>query len=215
MNEEGAKRLISSILRQAYDDYTTTQQCPEYCELYDTCQNRNTDRDHCEAKKFLHSAWCASLCDGIGVDHQGFVEKAIDKCRLSKNTFKYIEGELRAYKQMEKQLESISTEVILETPLPQEGHSSTPGNPTMQKAIKINNKIYSNPQLRQMQKEVDAIRTVYYQCDDKKRQIIELCYWKQQLTTEGIAYRLGVDRRTISRWKQKIIYDIAIKLGYL
>lgn len=200
MNDDGAKRLIASILKQAYEDY---------------CENKTNDKNHCDAKKFIHSAWCASLCDGVEVDYNKYVERNLDKCRLTKNTFKYIEGELRAYPQMRKELEAVKDDVIFTAPEPQEGHSSTPGNPTMQKAIKINNKIYSSPQLRQMQKTVDAIKKVYSRCEPQKRKIIELLYWQNRYTADGLAYQMQVDRSTIYRWRKHIVYEIAIELNYL
>lgn len=215
MTDEGAKKLIAAILQQAYEDYTKTDQCPPTCPMIDSCDNKASDSAACSAKQFIHSAWCASLCDGIGVDHDKYVEGTIDKCRLTKNVFKYIEGELRAYNQMRKDLEMIKDDIIFTAPEQQEGHSNTPGDPTMQKAIKIHNRIYSSPQLQQMQKNVDAIRKVYYRCGEQKRQVIELCYWNQRYTLEGLAYKLDVTRKTVYNWRKQIIYAIAIELNYL
>ena len=51
IDNEGAKRLIASILKQAMDD----------------CGKRS------DAEVFIHSDWCASLCDGLNINHERYV----------------------------------------------------------------------------------------------------------------------------------------------
>ena len=40
-------------------------------------------------------------------------------------------------------------------------------------------------------------------------------YWQSRYTNAGLAYKLGVDERTIRRWKQHIVYLVAAELNYL
>lgn len=51
IDDAGAKRLIASILKQALDD----------------CGKRD------DAKDFIHSDWCASLCEGLNINHEKYV----------------------------------------------------------------------------------------------------------------------------------------------
>ena len=66
-------------------------------------------------------------------------------------------------------------------------------------------------ELERTQKAIDTI----YQglCLDKQAVMEE--YWKSRYTTSGLADKLGVDERTIRRWKQYIVYSVAAELNYL
>ena len=51
MDDDGTKRLIASILKQAVND----------------C-GRESD-----ARVFIHSDWCVALCEGININHEKYV----------------------------------------------------------------------------------------------------------------------------------------------
>lgn len=51
MDDDGARRLISSILKQAMNDYGKG----------------------CDTRVFIHSDWCAALCEGININHKKYV----------------------------------------------------------------------------------------------------------------------------------------------
>jgi len=210
MNDDGARRLMSAILKRAVDDYEHSDGCPEWCTV-EECKNKKIDHNFCDAKKFIHSAWAATLCESLDLDHKKYVEVTMTKGKISKDTYRYIESELRHYKQTCKELESLKREIILETPEPQEGHSSTPGDPTGSKTAKI----LQDKRIRRLEGIVNAIRNVYEHCDESKKKLIEMKYWQNRYTDQGISYHLGVDDRTIRRWKQITIYAIAQELGYL
>ena len=212
MDNDGARKLIASILRQAHEDYVHTTSCPEWCTLYDTCENKNIDHAHCDAKEFIHSAWCATLCDGVDKNVDNYINTAIQQCRLSKNTYKFVEGELRNYRFQAKALKEFKDNILYGTPVKQEGgKSNLPGDPTCSKTIAM----LTDRRTQKLRESVEAIEEIYRQCDNRQRRLMDEYYFDNKYTTEGIAYRLDVDRRTINRWKQKIVYAVAIKLGYL
>ena len=103
IDDNGARRLIASILKKACEDYTSDKLCPEWCSFKDTCELKQVDDEHCDAKRFIHSAWCATLCDSLDIDHEEYVAVCIKKHRLSKNTLKYVEQEIRQYKNNQKE----------------------------------------------------------------------------------------------------------------
>ena len=210
IDDIGARRLIASILQRACDDYTSDKGCPEWCSFKDTCKLKQFDAEHCDAKHFIHSAWCATLCDGLNIDHEEYVAVCIKKHRLSKNTFKYVEQEIRQYKNNLKELNRLKNDIILEAPEKQEGRSNAIGNSTTSKAVRIS----MDRKIVEVERTQKAIETIYQRlCHDKQAVMEE--YWKSRYTTSGLADKLGVDERTVRRWKQYIVYSVAAELNYL
>ena len=210
IDDTGARRLIASILKKACDDYAGDKGCPEWCSFKDTCKLKQFDAEHCDAKHFIHSAWCATLCDALNVDHEEYVAVCIKKHRLSKNTFKYVEQEIRQYKNNLKELNRLKNEIIQEAPEKQNGRSSGLGDSTAAKAVKLS----MDRKISELEKSQKAIATIYHRlCQDKQSVMEE--YWQSRYTNAGLAYKLGVDERTIRRWKQHIVYLVAAELNYL
>ena len=210
MDDIGARRLMASILKKACDDYAGDKGCPEWCAFKDSCNLSHVDAAHCDAKRFIHSAWCATLCDALNVDHEEYVAVCIKKHRLSKNTFKYVEQEIRQYKNNLKELNRLKNEIIQEAPEKQNGRSSGLGDSTPAKAVKLS----MNRKISELEKNQKAIETIYHRlCQDKQSVMEE--YWQSRYTNAGLAYKLGVDERTIRRWKQHIVYLVAAELNYL
>ena len=211
IDDNGARKLIASILKKACDDYATNKGCPDWCSFKESCKDNKIDPAHCDAKNFIHSAWCASLCDGLNIDHDEYVAVCIKKHRLSKNTFKYVEQEIRQYKNNLKELNCLKNDIILETHEKQEGKSSSIGNTTADKAIKVS----MDKKIIELEKTKKAIEKTYHRLSNDKKAIMEE-YWQSRCTTSAtLAYQIGVDERTIRRWKQYIVYSVAVELNYL
>ncbi len=210
LDDIGARNLIAGILKKACDDYTNNTGCPEWCSFTDACKDSRIDFEHCDAKKFLHSAWCAALCDGVNIDHDEYIAVCIKKHRLSKNTYKYVEQEIRQYKNNQKELNCLKNDVILEAPEKQEGRSSAIGNPTASKAIKVS----MDKKIIALERILKAIEKTYRGLNDDKKVIMEE-YWLGKYTTARLAHRVGVNERTIRRWKEYIVYSVAVELNYL
>lgn len=98
IDDIGARALIAAVLKKAHDDYTEGKSCPEWCQYKDECETKKIDKNQCDARDFLHSAWCATLTEGLGLDHKEYIAVCIKNRRLSKNTYRYIEGQIRDYK---------------------------------------------------------------------------------------------------------------------
>ncbi len=210
LDDVGARRLMANILKKACEDYAGDKGCPEWCAFKDSCNLSHVDPEHCDAKRFIHSAWCATLCDGLNIDHEEYVAACIKKHRLSKNTFKYVEQEIRQYKNNLKELSRIKNDIIQETPEKQNGRSSGLGDSTAAKAVKLS----MDRKISELEKSQKAIATIYHRlCQDKQSVMEE--YWQSRYTNAGLAYKLGVDERTIRRWKQHIVYLVAAELNYL
>ena len=210
MDDVGARRLIASILQKAYEDYGRDEGCPAWCLFRESCVKQKMDKEQCDARKFIHSAWCATLCDSLNIDHEEYVAACIKKNRLSKNTFKYVEQEIRQYKSTGKELNRLKAELILETPEKLERRSQSVGDSTASKAIKIS----MDRKIMELERTQKAIETTYRRlCHDKQAVMEE--YWQSRYTTMGLADKLGVDERTIRRWKQHIVYLVAAEMNFL
>ena len=165
MDDIGARRLMASILKKACDDYAGDKGCPEWCAFKNSCKLSQEDAQHCDAKRFIHSAWCATLCDALNVDHEEYVAVCIKKHRLSKNTFKYVEQEIRQYKNNLKELNRLKNEIIQEAPEKQNGRSSGLGDSTAAKAVKLS----MDRKISELEKSQKAIATIYHRlCKDKQ-----------------------------------------------
>jgi RinA family phage transcriptional activator len=213
VNDTGARRLMAAILKQAYEDYTTDTSCPEWCTYSETCGNKKIDQNQCSAKNFIHSAWCATLCDGLDLDHNKYVEVAIKDAKLTKHTFKYIEAELRDFHQTIKELEQLKKDIILEAPLHDNngGKSYEVSNTTYKKTERI----ILNKKLKRLEDIVKAVSAVYDACGKEKQQLIRMKYWQNKLTDKGIMDALCIEKATFYRWRKQVIYEIASELGYI
>ena len=69
MDDQGIKSLIAAVLKQAFEDYQNPNRCPGWCPMED-CTKRQVDKYTCEVLKFIRSAWCSALCDGIDISQR-------------------------------------------------------------------------------------------------------------------------------------------------
>ena len=210
MDDVGARKLIASILKKAHEDYTKDESCPEWCQFKDECDAKKKDRDGCDARKFIHSAWCAALCEGLDIDREKYIKTCIEKYRLSKNTYRYVENEIRLYKHTQKELERLKNDLINESSLAPEVRGTDVGDPTANKVIKLR----LNKKILDMEKTIAAIEKVYRTLTGDKKTVMEE-YWIGRYTTPGLAGKLGVNETTVRRWKRFIVYSVAIELKYL
>jgi len=211
MDDQGAKRLIAAVLKRAYDDFKENDHCPDFCN-FDKCESKNVDRNYCTARDFIKSAWAATLCDAIDFDQQKYIEKTTDDGKLTKNIFRYIEAELRDFKRTVQEYEILRLDIINSSPNPDiTGVHAGTSNPTEVKATAV----IMNKKLTRLEGVVKAVRLVYSNLERDKQRFIELKYWGNSLTDEGIARSLYITGKTLYRWKKSIIYAIARELGYL
>lgn len=197
-------------MKQAYQDYIGGDKCPLDCRYKNDCDEIKINSKFCAARDFIHSAWAAAMCDGVDIDHQRYVRTCIEKHRLTKNAFRYIESELKQYKSTLKELTQLKEDIILSTPEKQEVRGNDVGDPTLNKMLKIS----LSRKIMEMEKTVKAVEKVHKSLFGEKRRVMEE-YWNGKYTVQGMAYEFGVDERTIRRWKRFIVYSVAIELKYL
>jgi len=133
--------------------------------------------------------------------------------RLRKEIRKYIESELRHYRENRKEIEAMREDIVEGSPGGLDGQPRGPGisNPTERNATRL----LTNRRLGKLEETVNAIEIVVEELDEDRRKLIEYTYFKRPrtLTDAGVACRLNVSIRTFYRWRDLIIHRIAHELG--
>jgi len=136
-----------------------------------------------------------------------------DKLKLAIR--RYIESELKDYKETKELLENALTDVIERSPLPEEGSYINSRNnvskPTERNAVLL----LTNKRIQQMEKTVNAISKVLNMLDKEKYRFVELRWWECELTPIGIAKEMHMHEQTVYNWQRDIIKLIAVEMGLI
>lgn len=76
-------------------------------------------------------------------------------------------------------------------------------------------RIASDEYIAHLERSVRAIGEVLDKLSDIDKQLIRLKYWSGELTAEGIALKLNMDKATMYRHLNVILIEIAKRLGYV
>lgn len=90
------------------------------------------------------------------------------------------------------------------------GHDSEQ-RPTEDIAVKI----ASDEYISHLERSVRAIGEVYDRLADIDKELIRLKYWSGELTAEGVALKLNMDKATMYRHINAILTEIGKRLGYI
>src|SRR5690625_1823867 len=140
--------------------------------------------------------------------------------KISQGAFKHVESELYAYPDTKREMKRARQETLYpyddrpDDPTIVKGANSVrqPGDPTGQTATLL----VTNRKLEQLERIVDVIDSVIDRLPKEKVRLLQLWYWSQprRLTWDGIALELNVGRMTAIRWRNAIVQQIAIKMGW-
>jgi len=206
LTDDGAKKLAAAILGLAHDDYTGAK-----VKTIDDATKIKSEA--ASARHFLHTEWCRDLCSMLDVDYQKFVEVTIQKSYLAKPVFKYLEAEIRDYHRSVSEIEQIKRDVAecnhVETN--KGGHSIAVGNPTERKGLLL----ATDQRLARLERMVAAIDQTLESLPPSHKEMVQMKYWSRLYTDEGMAEHLGIELRTLYRWKKDFVLRVAIKLGFL
>jgi RinA family phage transcriptional activator len=130
----------------------------------------------------------------------------------SKAAFRHIEAELYYYHDTVKEIENIRKEILLASPVKQEGKPSGVSDPT----FNIVTRLTLDKRLNKLEEITEAIETVVGICDRPRAELIKLKYWTrpQYLTWNGIAQKINISERQVYIWREEIITAIADRLGW-
>ena len=94
---------------------------------------------------------------------------------------------------------------------PQTGGFDPEQRPTEETAMRI----ASDEYIAHLERSVRAIGEVYWKLTNLDKELIRLKYWSGELTAEGIALKLNMDKATMYRHLNTILTEIAKRLGYV
>jgi hypothetical protein len=136
--------------------------------------------------------------------------------RLRRGVFIYIEDELSHYNETIKEIERTKRDILFGSQGNDDeniggGKSNLPGDPTGRRAIAL----ATNTRIDRMESIIHAIDSVYERLQPEKRKLIELMYWTRprNYTWDGVAMKLHITRRTVSRWRSEVLCAIASRAG--
>ena len=94
---------------------------------------------------------------------------------------------------------------------PQTGGFNPEQRPTEDTAVTI----ASDEYISHLERSVRSIGDVLNKLGEIDRELVKLKYWSGELTAEGIALKLNMDKATIYRHLNVILIEIAKRLGYV
>lgn len=134
--------------------------------------------------------------------------------KLRTGTIKHIEAELHDYHDTLNRIKA-RREELMSDPAREEGMPSRPTLPssTVERYV---TRLTMDRQLQELERIANAVEYVYNICDDGRKELIRLKYWKkpQTKTWEGISQELNVSRRQAFNWRDQIVQAIGEKLGW-
>lgn len=132
----------------------------------------------------------------------------------AKEVLRYVENELYAYPWRKQDIERLRADIMGESPARTERMavgSENIGDPTLSKTVRL----LTSKRLIRMTENYEAITRVYERLDKDKKRLVEMRYWQREYTDYGIYQRLHISRRTYYRWREQILWAIAVELGLL
>ena len=137
------------------------------------------------------------------------------RAKVKKATFRYIESEIAHYHETVKEVGDLKMMLYEEG----EGRSyavdgrrsNMIGDPTFNKVAKV----VQNRQIQHLERVIAAIDEVYEGLPDEKKRLVQVLYWSkpQKYTWDGIAEQFYYSKKTLQRWRDAIVNEIAEKLG--
>lgn len=127
--------------------------------------------------------------------------------------FKAIEMELRYYHQLKQQLAEAREDIIESTARAEVPADTGPGNTVLSKVLQL----VSSNTMRETERRLKAIEAAIEhtrRLDDCRLQLIEMKYFDNKLTNEGIMQELGVGSNTFYRWRRDFVKLVAECLGW-
>jgi len=135
--------------------------------------------------------------------------------KISRGAFQHVEAELYAYQDTIKEISRLRDEILHASPEPNRvggGRSNLPSDTTAQRATRL----VTDKRLSSLSEVAEAIKDVYDGLSPERQKLVRLKYWTrpQRLTWDGIAMELHVSRRTAINWRDEIVQEIALRLGW-
>jgi len=135
---------------------------------------------------------------------------------LKRATFRHIEAEIYSYEETKEYIKKLRDAIIEGSTQNNEyiGVAARSGYKTSSVEIK-GTLLADHILLNEMTRITDAIQKVYKHLPESKQKLMELKYWSNEdYTIEQLAEKLNISESTVKRWRQEIVYRVAMMLGW-
>ena len=129
--------------------------------------------------------------------------------------FKAIEMELRYYPQLKQQLEDARADIIEATPFSDVSVETELGNSVLSKVIQLQSSAALQETSRRVRAIEYALEETANRCDTSRVRLIELKYFDNKLTNEGIMQELKIGSNSFYRWRREFVRLVAERLGWV
>lgn len=133
--------------------------------------------------------------------------------KLDRTTYKYIESEIRHYKQTLKEYKDRRQEILYDRNGAEAvgGSSNLPSSTTERYAIRL----IDDRRISRLRMTVDAIESMLESCNEEQKRFVDLYFFArpQTKTIDGIACEMNVSRRTLFRIRDEVVYSVAKLMG--
>lgn len=134
----------------------------------------------------------------------------VGETAVERHHITYVEAELREYPARKQRLSYIETCIATATPDFEPGmpRGSETSNPTFGRALSL----MRDQERNHLQGWLRIVEDIYLALPDMEQTIIRQLYWERQLTIDGVAALLHVDRATIYRRRNPVLLQYAITM---
>ena len=126
----------------------------------------------------------------------------------------FIEGQIRYFPENRKILAQLKNDMI-PSAIPKYGPQTGGFDPEQRPTEDVAIKMASDRYIFQLELTVSAIDAVYEALADLDKELLRLKYWSGELTAEGIALKLNMDKATLYRHLNTILEEVGRRLGYI
>ncbi len=133
--------------------------------------------------------------------------------KLSKELKRYLESELRDYKDNKKKIEELRNDIIEESPNMTLGTPPSKNKGNEVQTVKVH-KLMTNTQINRLTTMCTAIENALSRLNDTQYEFYIRCFEKGQSKVK-ICIEMPIGEATFHRYKNKIICLLAENLGYV
>ncbi|MBP3038075.1 transcriptional regulator [Bacillaceae bacterium Marseille-Q3522] len=131
--------------------------------------------------------------------------------------FKHVEAELYDYPETKREIKKLREQIMFGSSEVDEnvggGRSSVPGRPTE----RIATRLLTDKRLRNLEEITEAIDWSMGQVSDECRRVIQAKYWEggKWLTWSDVAEKCFVHRNTARKYRNKFVFLVAARIGWV
>lgn len=133
--------------------------------------------------------------------------------KISIEVRRYLERELRDYKENLKLIEELRDDIILASPIIDLGAPSSPNKGNEAQTSKVY-KLITDKQINRLKHICEAIEKVLKRLNNNQYEFYTRYFEKRQSKVK-ICMEMPISERTHERYKKRIVYYLAEELGYL